>query len=106
MARSDMRILVTGVTGQVGGALVSPLSSMGTVLPVTRADLDLSISDAIPRMLNTLNPDLIINPAAYTAVDRAEDEPELAYRINAEAPGLIADWAAQHGVPLVHLSTD
>ena len=73
---------------------------------MTRADLDLSVSDAIPRMLNTLNPDLIINPAAYTAVDRAEDEPELAYRINAEAPGLIADWAAEHGVPLVHLSTD
>ena len=51
-------------------------------------------------------PDLIINPAAYTAVDKAEDEPELAMRINAEAPAVIARWAAEHGVPLIHFSTD
>jgi dTDP-4-dehydrorhamnose reductase len=53
-----------------------------------------------------LNPDLIINPAAYTAVDRAEDEPELAFRINAEAPAELARWAARRNVPLIHFSTD
>ena len=51
-------------------------------------------------------PDMIFNPAAYTAVDKAEDEPELAMRINAEAPGAMARWAAAHDVPLVHFSTD
>ena len=59
-----------------------------------------------PAGLIELKPDLIINPAAYTAVDRAEDEAELAFRINAEAPAVIARWAARHDVPLVHFSTD
>ena len=61
---------------------------------------------AIAGRLDELAPDLIINPAAYTAVDRAEDERELAFRINAEAPGAIARWAAARGVPLIHFSTD
>src|SRR5271166_3969382 len=101
-----MRILVTGTTGQVGSALLSPLATLGTVLPVARANLDLSFCASIEPTLSLLKPDLIVNSAAYTAVDRAEDEPDLAHRINAEAPGTIARWAAGRGVPFLHFSTD
>src|SRR4051812_38587604 len=71
-----------------------------------RAALDLSQPAAIAGRLDALKPDLIINPAGYTAVDRAEDERELAFIINAEAPGAIAQWAVKRSVPLVHFSTD
>ena len=101
-----MRILITGTTGQVGSALLSSLAPLGTVLPVTRKDLDLALYTSIEPTLDRLNPDLIINPAGYTAVDRAEDEPELAHAINAVAPGVIACWAAVRKVPLIHFSTD
>ena len=101
-----MRILVTGANGQVGSALLSSLGALGSVIPVVRADLDLSFAASIEPTLNRLNPDLLINPAAYTAVDRAEDEPDLAHRINAEAPGIMARWAAARAVPFVHFSTD
>jgi dTDP-4-dehydrorhamnose reductase len=101
-----MRILITGTTGQIGSALLSPLASLGTVLPVVRRDLDLGLGASIEPTLDRLNPDLIINPAAYTAVDRAEDEPELAHAINAVAPGVIARWAAVRKVPFIHFSTD
>jgi dTDP-4-dehydrorhamnose reductase len=101
-----MRILVTGVTGQVGGALASRLAGTHAVVAANRGVLDLSMPAAIAGRLDELAPDLIINPAAYTAVDRAEDERELAFRINAEAPGAIARWAAARGVPLIHFSTD
>jgi dTDP-4-dehydrorhamnose reductase len=101
-----MRILVTGVTGQVGGALVEPLRAAGTVVAADRSVLDLARPDEIPAALDRIAPDLIINPAAYTAVDRAEDEADLAYRVNAEAPGALARWAAARGVPLIHFSTD
>ena len=101
-----MRILLTGVSGQVGGALREPLSSIGTVIPADRTVLDLSRPDSLLAALDGLGADLIINPAAYTAVDLAEDERELAYRVNAEAPQAMARWAASRGVPLVHFSTD
>jgi dTDP-4-dehydrorhamnose reductase len=101
-----MRILVTGTTGQIGSALLSPIASLGKVLPVVRRDLDLGLGESIEPTLDRLNPDLIINPAAYTAVDRAEDEPGLAHAINAVAPGVIARWAATRRVPFVHFSTD
>jgi dTDP-4-dehydrorhamnose reductase len=101
-----VRILVTGITGQVGSALVSRLADKHAVVAADRAMLDLSQPAAIAGRLDELTPDLIINPAAYTAVDRAEDERELAFRINAEAPGAMARWAALHGVPLLHFSTD
>jgi dTDP-4-dehydrorhamnose reductase len=101
-----MRILVTGVTGQVGSALCIELATIGTVLPIDRRQLDFSRPDEISGLLDRLLPDLIVNPAAYTAVDRAEDETELAYCVNAEAPQRIAVWAAAHGVPLIHFSTD
>jgi dTDP-4-dehydrorhamnose reductase len=101
-----VRILVTGVTGQVGGALVSRLAAKHAVAAADRAMLDLSQPAAIAGRLDELTPDLIVNSAAYTAVDRAEDQQELAFRVNAEAPGAIARWAAGHGVPLLHFSTD
>jgi dTDP-4-dehydrorhamnose reductase len=101
-----MRILLTGVSGQVGQALREPLGSFGTVITADRSTLDLSRPDHISTVLDSFSPALIVNPAAYTAVDQAEDESELAYRINAEAPRVMARWAALHGVPMVHFSTD
>jgi dTDP-4-dehydrorhamnose reductase len=101
-----MRILVTGVTGQVGGALVARLQGSGTVLAADRSILDLTRPDAIAGILDRLEPSVIVNPAAYTAVDKAEDEPDLAMAVNAKAPAAIAQWAAGRGVPLVHFSTD
>ena len=101
-----MRILLTGGSGQVGGALRVPLSAMGTVVSLDRSQLDLSLPHSIPRVLSKVAPDLIVNPAAYTAVDRAEDEVEIAYRVNAAAPGKIAAWASTRDIPLIHFSTD
>ena len=101
-----MRILVTGVTGQVGGALVEALRSAGSIVAADRAALDHACPGQIPAALGGIAPDLIVNPAAYTAVDRAEDEPDVAFRVNGEAPGAIARWAAGRGVPLIHFSTD
>jgi dTDP-4-dehydrorhamnose reductase len=101
-----MRVLVTGVTGQVGGALLVALNGKANVVAAPRAVLDLAQTETIASGLDQIAPDLIINPAAYTAVDRAEDERDLAYRINGEAPGHIAEWTASHGVPLIHVSTD
>ena len=101
-----MRILLTGASGQVGGALRVPLSAIGTVVTLDRSQLDLSLPHSIPRVLSKVAPDLIVNPAAYTAVDRAEDEVEIAYRVNAAAPGKIAAWASTRDIPLIHFSTD
>jgi dTDP-4-dehydrorhamnose reductase len=101
-----VRILVTGISGQVGSALIAPLSKLGTVIPADRTVLNLAEPAALAGALARLGPDLIMNPAAYTAVDRAEDQRELAFTINAAAPGEIAKWAAARDVPLVHFSTD
>jgi dTDP-4-dehydrorhamnose reductase len=101
-----MRILLTGVTGQVGAALRAPLESAGSLVVAHRTELDLARPELVAGVLDRVAPDLIVNPAAYTAVDRAEDERELAFRVNAEAPGEMARWAAARGVPLVHFSTD
>ena len=101
-----MRILITGVTGQVGAALCEALSPSATTIGADRSLLDLSQPEKIPSALDRCGPDLIVNPAAYTAVDRAEDEKELAFRVNAEAPGIIARWAASREVPVIHFSTD
>jgi dTDP-4-dehydrorhamnose reductase len=101
-----LRTLLTGSSGQIGGALVRPLSAIGTVIAPSRHELDLSSPDTITIALDRIGPELIINPAAYTAVDRAEDEKALAFRVNAEAPRCMAAWAAAHAVPLIHLSTD
>jgi dTDP-4-dehydrorhamnose reductase len=101
-----MRILLTGTIGQVGGALLPLLPRHGTIVAPSPEDFDLSKPDTLAAKLDGVQPDLIINPAAYTAVDRAEDEAELAFRINAEAPAAMAQWAARHHVPMIHFSTD
>jgi dTDP-4-dehydrorhamnose reductase len=101
-----MRILVTGSSGQVGGALSTALAPLGTILTTDRFNFDLATPDALPRQLDRFAPDIIVNPAAYTAVDQAEDEPELAMRVNAKSPGIMAQWAAARAVPLIHFSTD
>jgi len=101
-----MRILLTGIDGQVGSALLPLLSVHGTVITPLSAEFDLSKPEALADGLDGFSPDLIVNPAAYTAVDRAEDERELAFLVNARGPEAIAQWAAKHRVPLVHFSTD
>jgi dTDP-4-dehydrorhamnose reductase len=101
-----MRILLTGTRGQVGSALLPLLEKCGELLAPGSKDFDLSKPQALEGGLDGLKPDLIVNPAAYTAVDRAEDETDLAFKVNAESPAAIARWAARHNVPLVHFSTD
>jgi len=101
-----MKILLTGTAGQVGGALLPLLQGRADIVAPELEQFDLSRPAELAGKLDSIAPDLIINPAAYTAVDRAEDERELAFRINAEAPRAIARWAAPRGVPLVHFSTD
>lgn len=101
-----MRILLTGVNGQVGWELQRALAPLGEVIAADRNCLDLAGTSSIRRTVNAIAPDLIVNPAAYTAVDKAETEPELAHAINAAAPGELAQAAAACGIPLVHFSTD
>lgn len=101
-----MHVMVTGGTGQVGGALLSVLMPLGSVLALGRKDFDLSRPEQLASELDKIAPELIVNAAAYTAVDSAESESELAFTINAEAPRVIASWAAKRQVPLIHFSTD
>jgi dTDP-4-dehydrorhamnose reductase len=101
-----LRILVTGVTGQVGSALATKLTAFGTVMPADRSVLDLTRPEDIASRLDEIAPDIIVNPAAYTAVDRAEDERDLAFLVNAEAPRALAQWSARRRVALLHFSTD
>jgi dTDP-4-dehydrorhamnose reductase len=89
----------------MGGALL-PLLRAHDVIAANRALLDLGRPESIAETLDRLAPEFIINPAAYTAVDKAEDERDLATRVNAEAPGAMARWAQARGVPLIHFSTD
>ena len=101
-----MKILLTGKNGQVGFELQKKLSVMGDVIATDREDLDLADPDAIRAFIDQTKPDIIINTAAYTAVDKAESEPDLTYQINASAPEVLAAKAAELDIPLVHFSTD
>jgi len=104
------KILLTGVNGQVGHALRQTFlnhdSLSAAVVSLDRSQLDLTDRDAIRRVVQAIKPDLIINPAAYTAVDKAETESALAYAINATAPQTFAEEAARAGARLIHFSTD
>lgn len=101
-----MKILVTGKTGQVGYELMRSLQPLGEVMGVDRGVMDLADLAQVRDVIRRFKPDLIVNPAAYTAVDMAESEPELALRINGLAPGVMAEEAARLGAGLVHFSTD
>lgn len=100
------RILVTGKDGQVGFELLGSLAGQGQVIAVGREQMDLSKPDSIRRTVREIGPDLIVNAAAYTAVDQAESEPELALAVNGIAPSILAEEAKRLGAALIHYSTD
>jgi dTDP-4-dehydrorhamnose reductase len=101
-----VKILVTGKTGQVGYELVRSLQPLGEVVAVDSKQMDLRQPGAIREVIRTVQPDLIVNPAAYTAVDRAESEPEVALAINGDAPAIMAEEAKALGAAMIHFSTD
>ena len=101
-----MRILLLGRDGQVGWELRRTLLPLGELTAFGRQDLDLSDPDRIREVIRTVRPDLIVNAAAYTAVDRAENEPELARAVNAVAVGVLAEESLEAGASLLHYSTD
>ncbi|HHA2819166.1 TPA: dTDP-4-dehydrorhamnose reductase [Stenotrophomonas maltophilia] len=111
-----MTVLVFGGNGQVGQELLRALTPLGTVVATTRSGqlpdgsacevADFGQPDSLPALLDRLQPSVVVNAAAYTAVDRAEQEVDAAFAANAQAPGVIARWCAAQGVPFVHYSTD
>lgn len=111
-----MTVLVFGGNGQVGQELLRALVPLGEVIATTRSGqlpdgsacevADFGQPDSLPALLDRLQPSVVVNAAAYTAVDRAEQEVDAAFAANAQAPGVIARWCVAHGVPLVHYSTD
>ncbi|QOW22789.1 dTDP-4-dehydrorhamnose reductase [Novilysobacter avium] len=111
-----MRLLLIGGNGQVGHELRRALAPLGDVVVTTRdgllsdrvpsENLDLAQPPAVADLVERVAPDVVVNAAAYTAVDRAEDEPGLAHRVNAESPGRIAEACKRIGAKLVHYSTD
>ncbi len=111
-----MTVLVFGGNGQVGQELLRALVPLGPVLATTRSGqlpdgsacevADFGQPDSLPALLDRLQPSVVVNAAAYTAVDRAEQDVEAAFAANVQAPGVIARWCAAHGVPFVHYSTD
>lgn len=106
-----MKILLLGANGQVGWELRQTLSPLGSITTSARTGacdrpLDISNLSGVSELLDAIRPDLIVNAAAYTAVDKAESEPELAMRLNAEVPERVGRWAADHGALVAHYSTD
>jgi dTDP-4-dehydrorhamnose reductase len=101
-----VRILLTGASGQVGGELLEALKPLGEIVAPARAEMDLADADSVRAMIREVQPRWIVNPGAYTAVDKAESEPELAYAINAEAVKVMGEEALGIGAGVVHFSTD
>jgi dTDP-4-dehydrorhamnose reductase len=107
MTTSPQRsILLTGINGQVGFELARSLQGLGNVVALDRTGLDLADLDQVRRVVREIKPALIVNPAAYTAVDKAETDVDAAMRLNAEAPAVLAEEAKKLGAALVHYSTD
>jgi dTDP-4-dehydrorhamnose reductase len=100
------KILLTGKNGQVGWELRRTLAPLGDVVAVGHQEMDLANPDSIRRMIREVRPHLIVNAGAYTAVDKAESEPDLAMAINGVAPGIMAEEAKQLNAAIVHYSTD
>lgn len=101
-----MKILLTGKNGQLGFELQRALAPLGEVVAVGSSDCDLADEQAVIELVRRVQPAIIVNPAAYTAVDKAESEPERAHAINATAPAILAEEAARLGAMIVHYSTD
>ncbi len=101
-----MRILLFGKNGQVGWELQRTLASLGEVIAVGRPEIDFLDLKGLQRFTLEIKPDLIVNAAAYTSVDKAESEPEIVMTVNGEAPGVLAGVAKKLGAGLVHYSTD
>ena len=101
-----MKILLSGRNGQLGWELARALAPLGEIVAFDRAGLDLADSARLASTVRELEPDIIVNPAAYTAVDRAESESEAAFAVNARAPGVLAEEAKRLGALLIHYSTD
>ncbi|MDZ4042084.1 MAG: dTDP-4-dehydrorhamnose reductase [Eubacteriales bacterium] len=100
------RIMLTGKNGQVGWELQRTLAPLGEVVALDRQQLDLANPDQIRERIREIKPNLIVNAAAYTAVDKAEEEPELAMAINGIAPGILAEEAKRLNAAIIHYSTD
>lgn len=101
-----MKILLFGRNGQLGWEAQHTLKPLGDIIACVRAELDIANLEALRRMIREIKPQVIVNAAAYTAVDKAESEPELARTINARAPGVMAEEARTLDIPLIHISTD
>lgn len=101
-----MKVLVTGCNGQVGSSLVAQLEGKAEVLAVDRDQLDITDEAAVTEAVAAFNPDVVINAAAHTAVDRAEEEVELSYQINRDGPRFLARAAEKAGAAMLHISTD
>jgi dTDP-4-dehydrorhamnose reductase len=101
-----MKILVTGKNGQVGFELQRALAPLGEVIPVDHSECDLADAEAIRALVRRVAPDVIVNPAAYTAVDKAESDAATAFAVNTEAPRVLGEEAARLGALVVHYSTD
>ena len=101
-----MRFLLIGANGQVGWELKHSLAPLGEVVALYRRDLDMTDAGKIRECVTRVAPDVIVNAAAYTAVDRAESEPDLSMSVNGTAPGVLAEEAKRRRVLLVHYSTD
>lgn len=104
--KPEPTILVTGVNGQVGFELLRSLQGLGRVVSCDRSMLDLSDLEQVRSVVRELKPSIIVNPAAYTAVDKAEADVDAARRLNADVPRVFAEEAARSGAALVHYSTD
>jgi dTDP-4-dehydrorhamnose reductase len=101
-----LKILLTGTTGQIGYELARSLQGLGEIIAVDRSTMDLANLPQIRDIIRTVKPELIVNPAAYTAVDKAESESDYAMRINGEAPAVMAEEAGKLGAGIIHYSTD